>query len=79
MASAGPLHLKKNFFGADEAITNQYNNKTNWVATLIITADNRTVAWEKRETVITDIMKFFNLDTYMDPCPKDPYGDKHFQ
>jgi len=75
MASAGPLHLRKNFFGADEAITSQWEYQKDWVATLIIAAKNRTVAWEKRETVITDIMRFFNLDTYRDPCLKDPYSE----
>jgi len=78
MASAGPLQLRSNFFGADEAITSPCENQTDWVATLIISAESRTVAWKKRETVIADIMRFFNLDTYRDPCPKDPYGDKHF-
>ena len=71
MASAGPLHLEEDFFGADEAITYQSDNQTDWVATLIISAENRTVAWEKREAVIADIMRFFDLDTYRDHYP-DP-------
>ena len=77
MASAGPLHLRKDFFGADEAITSQWENQSNWVATLIISAENRTVAWEKRETILTDIMRFFNLNIYRDPGPKKPFGNKH--
>jgi len=69
MASAGPLHLEEDFFGADEAITSQTGNRTDWVATLIISAENRTTAWEKREAVIADIMRFFNLDNYRDHSP----------
>ena len=77
MASAGPLHLRKDFFGADQAITSQWENQTNWVATLIISAENRTMAWEKHKTILADIMRFFNLNTYRDPGPKNPYGNKH--
>ena len=69
MASAGALHLEEDFFGADEAITCQSDNRTDWVATLIISAENRTAAWEKRETIIADIMRFFNLTTYRDLYP----------
>ena len=77
MASAGALHLVKNFFGADEAITSQSNNRTDWVATLIVSAENRTMAWEKREAVIADIMRFFNLSTCRDLTPiiRDPSGN----
>jgi pyrrolysine biosynthesis protein PylC len=69
MASAGPLHLEKDFFGADEAITCQWENQTDWVASLIISAEDRTAAWEKRGAVIAEIMRFFNLDTYRDRAP----------
>lgn len=76
MASAGPLHLVKNFFGADEAITCQANHRRDWVATLIISAENRTAAWEKRKSIIADIMRFFKLDTYRDLTPMDHKGDR---
>jgi len=78
MTSAGPLRLEKDFFGADEAFTCQSDNRTDWVATLIISAENRTVAWEKRESVIAGIMQFFNLSTYKDRYPKNHHVDKHF-
>jgi pyrrolysine biosynthesis protein PylC len=78
MALAGPLHLVKNFFGADEAITCQSNHRRDWVATLIISAENRPAAWEKRNSIIADIMHFFKLDTYRDPIPIDHSGDPHF-
>lgn len=69
MTSAGPLHLEEGFFGADEAITCRSDNQTDWVATLILFAENRTAAWEKREAVIAEIMGFYNLDTYSDHTP----------
>ena len=76
MALAGPLHLVENFFGADEAITCQSDHGKDWVATLIISAESRTAAWEKRESVIADIMRFFKLDTYRNPTPIDHRGDQ---
>ena len=79
MASAGPLHLRKDFFGADEAITSPWENQTNWVATLIICAESRTAAWKKRKTILADIIRFFKLSTYRDPGPKNPYDDKQIQ
>ena len=79
MASAGPLHLEKNFFGADEAITCQSDNRENWVATLIISAENSAAAWEKHETVMADIMRFFNLNTYRDDYSENPsHGQTRF-
>ena len=78
MASAGPLRLEKDFFGADEAFPCQSDNRTDWVATLIISAENRTVAWEKRESVIAGIMQFFNLSTYKDRYPKNHHVDNKF-
>ena len=79
MALVGPLRLVNDFFGADEAITNQSDNHTNWVATLIICAENRTMAWERRETVIADIMRFFGLSTYGDHTPEIHQTHEPFQ
>jgi len=69
MSSAGPLQLKTDFFGADEAITNQAADRSNWVATLIISAPNRKAAWEKRQTIITNIRSAFSIEHYSDPYP----------
>ena len=69
MSSAGPLQLKADFFGADEAITNQANGRSNWVAALVITAPNRKAAWDKRQSIIRDIMAFFGIEDYSDPYP----------
>ncbi len=78
MASAGPLRLEKDFFGADEAITNQSGAQTDWVATLIISAENRAAAWEKRDAVIADVIRFFNLNTYSDHYPKRHHVGKRY-
>lgn len=69
MAEAGLLHLQEGFFGADEAITNYITGRDEWVATLIIDGPDREKAWEKREQVINEIKKRFDLDIYNDPIP----------
>ncbi len=85
MARAGPLHLFKNFYGADEAITNYSPSRSEWVATLIITGADRKRAWEKRNRVIKEIRAHFKLDTYKDPFPRahnepgDIHPAHHFQ
>ena len=79
MARAGPLHLNKDFYGADEAITNYSLGRSEWVATLIITGTDRREAWEKRNRIIEEIRTHFKLDTYIDPFPRAPdaRGDHH--
>ncbi len=69
MARAGPLHLHKDFYGADEAISNYSPGRFEWVATLIITGTDRREAWEKRNRVIEAIRRHFKLDTVKDPFP----------
>lgn len=39
LAMGGKLHVEKNFFGADEAITNYAPGKREWVAALIVTSE----------------------------------------
>ncbi|HHY29297.1 MAG TPA: 3-methylornithine--L-lysine ligase PylC, partial [Syntrophaceticus sp.] len=52
---AGCLNYNQDFFGADEALTDYVSGSTSWVATLIITGDDRSQAWEKRCRVIENI------------------------
>jgi pyrrolysine biosynthesis protein PylC len=59
MTRAGPLKLLKNFFGADEAITNYRPRMPSWSATLIVVERDRETAWAKRCGVIHEIMKHF--------------------
>lgn len=69
IATASSLKLKKDFFGADEALTNYVRGCTSWVATLIVTESNFSKAWEKRSKVIENIQKHCHVDTYLDPIP----------
>ncbi len=48
MAVDEPLYIRRNFFGADEAITNYRPDRRHWVATLIFCAGDRNAAWQKR-------------------------------
>jgi len=57
MTQGGTLHLKIDFFGADEAITDYTLNKKNWIATLIITGNTRSEALKKHKQVIKNIRK----------------------
>ena len=70
ISGADALQIRKNFFGADEAITNYTIGRQKWVATLIISEKTREIAWEKRCRVISDIRQYFNLDGCRDLNPK---------
>ena len=76
MSGTDALHIQKNFFGADEAITNFAARREEWVATLIISEKSREMAWEKRDRVISDIRQHFNLDLYQDLSPKQDLKEK---
>lgn len=69
MAGGGHLHVATGFFTADEAITNFRPGKKEWVATLIVTGDNRRQAWQRREQVIRNISRACGLTQYRDPVP----------
>jgi pyrrolysine biosynthesis protein PylC len=69
MYHAGPLHIRRDFFGADEAITNYREGANEWVATLIILAADRTSALEKRDAIVAGIRDTFHLGTYIDKTP----------
>lgn len=69
ISQAGTLELITDFYGADEALTNQRMGKESWVATLIISGPNREKAWEKRCQVIERIKKAFNITQYRDLYP----------
>lgn len=69
MSGTEALHVQPEFFGADEAITNYAPGRDEWVATLIISANTRKAAWDKRNTVIADIQQHFNIEAYRDASP----------
>lgn len=69
MAEACALHVQRDFFGADEAISDYVPGREAWVAALIITGSNRKEAWNRRLQVIREIRKKFELRRYMDSNP----------
>jgi len=70
MSGVDPLHVMPNFFGANEAITNYVQGRENWVATIIVCGDGRVAVWEKRNSVISEIRQYLNIDGYRDSSPK---------
>ncbi|MDD4238943.1 MAG: 3-methylornithine--L-lysine ligase PylC [Desulfotomaculaceae bacterium] len=69
MSEAGRLCIYKDFFGAEEAISNFNADKEEWVATLIITGKDRNEAWHKRCTVIRNIMEQYGINDCIDLYP----------
>ena len=61
MKSCGPLHLEKEFFGADEALTSYMPGHDKWVATLIIKGDTRNETREKNSRILKGLSLQFNL------------------
>ncbi len=67
MSNVDPLHVRQDFFGADEAITNYRPGRGNWVATLIFSEADRNSTVNKRNATIESIKHHCNIDTYADP------------
>lgn len=62
IGEAGSLEAVTDFFGADVALTDFEPSSFPWVATLIITGENRKQAWLKREQVMENIEGFLAGD-----------------
>lgn len=71
MSRGAPLRIQSDFFGADEAITNYAANCDEWVATLIVCEKDRDAAKEKRNRVIADIQRHFNIEIFRDSSPME--------
>ncbi len=71
MTGAGPLRIRRDFFGADEAITNYEPGRDEWVATLIVSGVSRHDAWDRRCQVIEEIRRWFGLGAYFDLSAAD--------
>jgi 3-methylornithine--L-lysine ligase len=69
MGGHGPLHLERNFFGADEAITNYQEESGEWVATLIMTGKNESELTDKKTSVYQNIRERFHLESVIDLDP----------
>lgn len=74
MASAGPLTLETDFFGADEALTNHDPETGEWVATLIVSGSDLGDALARRDQVIGEIRDRYGLSTYRDESPNPRVG-----
>jgi pyrrolysine biosynthesis protein PylC len=74
MAEAGPLHLEEEFLGADEALTNHFPGKEEWVATLMVDGSDQHDARERRDRVIGEIRNRFGVSVYRDEYPPEPIG-----
>lgn len=70
------LQIRKNFFGANEAITNYRPHRQEWVATLIISEETREMAWQRRNRVISDLRQHFELNEYQDLAPMADIKEK---
>jgi len=69
MAQAGPLSLRADFFGAQEALTNYRPGQSCWVATLIIRGEDLQAARLLREEVMLNIRQSLGISKYLDPVP----------
>jgi pyrrolysine biosynthesis protein PylC len=69
LARRGPLRVERDFFGADEAITDRAPGRSEWVATLIATGGDAEQAWRRRCDAIEAIRHAHDLDECRDPEP----------
>lgn len=76
MADAKPLKVYEDFFGADEAITDFAPGRSQWVATLIITGENKKEVLDKHYKIIKNIKHHFRLSTFIDQIKTSPLRDE---
>jgi pyrrolysine biosynthesis protein PylC len=69
ISEARPLHHRRNFFGADEALTDFDSDHTNWVATLILFAQTKEEGIRKHFRVLDTIRNTFKLRECPDSYP----------
>lgn len=69
MTEGGPLNVRGDFFGADEALTNYIPGSDQWVATLIFSGRDRHRAREKRNRSIAEIVRRLEIKEVIDPQP----------
>ncbi|HWR41671.1 3-methylornithine--L-lysine ligase PylC [Sporomusa sp.] len=69
LAEAGPLKQVKDFFGADEVLTDYTPGKKEWVLTLITRGSSPENAWDKRDMVLQRIQMAFDIPEVLDPYP----------
>jgi pyrrolysine biosynthesis protein PylC len=69
LARRGPLRVERDFFGADEAITDRSPGRSDWVATLIVTGGDAEQAWRRRCDAVAALRRAHEITDYADPEP----------
>jgi len=69
ISEARPLRYRRNFFGADEALTDFDTANRNWVATLILSAKTKEEVVRKHFRVLDTIRSTFDLRVLPDSNP----------
>jgi len=63
-------YLDRDFFGADEAITDYSPDKSEWWATIINHGDTMSEVLAKRREFITNVMRDLELEEFIDKSPE---------
>jgi len=71
MSQVGSLQLQKDFWGADEALTNYKAGQDSWVATLIYSGMDPKTVMEKRHQTMRSICKKFRIEHVVDSKPDE--------
>jgi len=69
LARRGPLRVERDFFGAEEAITDRTSGGSDWVATLLVTGGDAGQVWRRRCEAVEAIRSAHGLDECQDPEP----------
>jgi pyrrolysine biosynthesis protein PylC len=69
LARRGPLRVERDFFGADEAITDRVPGRSDWVATLLCSGQDAGQAWRRRCDAVQAIRRAHGLDVFRSPEP----------
>jgi pyrrolysine biosynthesis protein PylC len=74
ISEARPLRYQRDFFGADEALTDFDSDHRNWVATLILMGKNKGEVAQKHLRVLETIRQTFGLRESSNPDPGSGKG-----
>jgi pyrrolysine biosynthesis protein PylC len=69
LARRGPLRVERDFFGAEEAITDRVPGRSDWVATLLSSGRDAGQAWSRRCDAVEAIRRAHGLEACQDPEP----------
>ncbi len=69
LVGRGGLRVERGFFGAEEAITDYAPERSDWVATLLVTGEDAAQAWRRRGEAVQAIRSACGLGESLDPEP----------